>query len=33
MKRLGFMIGEGQIPKDFDRTGGAEIERLFAGDT
>ena len=27
--RLGFMEGEIQIPEDFDRIGGAEIERMF----
>jgi hypothetical protein len=32
IKRLGFMIGEGLIPEDFDRMGAVEIERLFAGD-
>jgi hypothetical protein len=31
-RRLGFMIGEGLIPDDFDRMGAVEIERLFAGD-
>jgi len=28
-KRLGFMAGEIEVPADFDRMGGAEIERLF----
>jgi hypothetical protein len=32
IKRLGFMIGEGSIPDDFDRMGAVEIELLFAGD-
>lgn len=29
-KRLGFMEGQIVVPKDFDRMGSAEIERLFA---
>jgi prevent-host-death family protein len=28
-RRLGFMNGEIEVPDDFDRMGGAEIERLF----
>lgn len=28
-RRLGFMRGRFSIPDDFDRWGGAEIERLF----
>jgi hypothetical protein len=28
-KRLGFMAGEISVPDDFDRMGGAEIEKLF----
>ncbi len=31
MKRLGFMAGQIAVPDDFDRMGGAEIERLFGG--
>ena len=31
MKRLGFMAGQVVVPEDFDRMGGAEIERLFGG--
>jgi prevent-host-death family protein len=31
-QRLGFMVGQGLIPEDFDRMGEVEIERLFAGD-
>ncbi|MGQ3890339.1 type II toxin-antitoxin system Phd/YefM family antitoxin [Legionella sp. CNM-1927-20] len=30
-KRLGFMIGQLTIPKDFDRIGSTEIEKLFDG--
>ncbi len=30
-RRLGFMEGEITVPKDFDRLGSAEIERLFEG--
>ncbi len=30
-KRLGFMRGEIMVPDDFDRLGGAEIEKLFGG--
>ena len=29
VRRLGFMTGEIAVPDDFDRMGGAEIERLF----
>jgi antitoxin (DNA-binding transcriptional repressor) of toxin-antitoxin stability system len=32
MKRRGFMAGQIIVPDDFDRMGGAEIERLFHGD-
>ncbi|MGK2958671.1 MAG: type II toxin-antitoxin system Phd/YefM family antitoxin [Acidimicrobiales bacterium] len=32
VRRLGFMAGEIAVPDDFDRMGGAQIERLFAGD-
>jgi prevent-host-death family protein len=28
-RRLGFMAGQISVPDDFDRMGGAEIERLF----
>ena len=31
VQRLGFMAGRIQVPEDFDRMGGAEIERLFRG--
>ena len=30
VKRLGFMAGQIAVPKDFDRMGSADIERLFA---
>ena len=30
-RRLGFMLGEIQIPDDFDRMGADEIEALFQG--
>lgn len=29
LRRLGFMSGKISVPADFDRMGGAEIERLF----
>jgi prevent-host-death family protein len=29
VRRLGFMAGRIAVPDDFDRMGGAEIERLF----
>ena len=29
LRRLGFMIGQLTIPKDFDRVGSQEIEELF----
>ena len=29
MQRLGFMAGQIRVPDDFDRMGGADIERLF----
>lgn len=29
--RLGFMAGEIAVPRDFDRMGEKEIERLFGG--
>ena len=32
IRRLGFMVGEIAVPDDFDRMGGAEIERLFGDD-
>jgi prevent-host-death family protein len=32
VKRLGFMAGQITVPDDFDRMGGAEVERLFGGD-
>ena len=28
-KRLGFMIGEGKVPDDFNTMGASEIERMF----
>jgi prevent-host-death family protein len=28
-KRLGFLAGQIEVPDDFDRMGGEEIERLF----
>jgi prevent-host-death family protein len=31
VKRLGFMAGQIAVPDDFDRMGGAEIEKLFDG--
>ncbi len=31
-RRLGFMAGQIAVPDDFDRMGGAEIERLFGGE-
>jgi prevent-host-death family protein len=31
MRRLGFMAGQISVPKDFDRMGQKEIERLFGG--
>ncbi len=33
IRRLGFMIGEGNIPDDFDQMGKAEIEKLFSGES
>lgn len=30
-KRLGFMIGRGRIPDDFDELDAAGIERMFSG--
>ena len=32
VRRVGFMAGEITVPDDFDRMGGAEIERLFGGE-
>lgn len=32
VRRLGFMVGQIDVPDDFDRMGEAEIERLFGGD-
>jgi prevent-host-death family protein len=29
VRRLGFMVGQIQVPDDFDRMGSLEIERLF----
>jgi prevent-host-death family protein len=31
-RRLGFMAGRIVVPKDFNRMGSREIERLFGGD-
>ena len=31
MSRLGFMAGECAVPGDFDKMGGDDIARLFAG--
>jgi prevent-host-death family protein len=31
-KRLGFMAGHIKLPKDFDRMGSAQIEKIFSGD-
>jgi prevent-host-death family protein len=30
-RRLGFLAGQISVPKDFDRMGRAEIEKLFGG--
>lgn len=32
VKRIGFMTGQIAVPDDFDRMGGAEIERQFGDD-
>lgn len=32
MKRLGFLAGQIEVPKDFDAMGRREIERLFGED-
>ncbi len=32
IKRLGFLSGQIAVPDDFDRMGGADIEKLFDGD-
>ena len=32
IQRIGFMSGQIDVPDDFDRMGGAEIERLFGVD-
>ncbi|HXW13490.1 MAG TPA: type II toxin-antitoxin system prevent-host-death family antitoxin [Terriglobia bacterium] len=31
VRRLGFLAGQISVPEDFDRMGGAEIEKLFGG--
>ena len=31
-RRLGFMLGQGSIPEDFNRMDAADIERLFQGE-
>jgi antitoxin (DNA-binding transcriptional repressor) of toxin-antitoxin stability system len=33
IRRLGFMIGQLTIPKDFDRIGSQEIQELFGDNT
>jgi prevent-host-death family protein len=30
-RRLGFLAGQIKVPRDFDRMGSAEIEKLFGG--
>lgn len=32
VKRLGFMAGQINVPDDFDRMGGEEIEHMFGGE-
>ena len=32
IRRLGFMMGEIEVPDDFDQLGRAEIEQLFGAD-
>jgi antitoxin (DNA-binding transcriptional repressor) of toxin-antitoxin stability system len=32
VKRLGFLSGQIEVPEDFDRMGGTEVEKLFDGD-
>lgn len=31
-RRLGFMAGQIKVPRDFDRMGSVEIEKLFGGE-
>jgi antitoxin (DNA-binding transcriptional repressor) of toxin-antitoxin stability system len=31
VRRLGFLVGQIAVPKDFDRMGSAHITRLFGG--
>ena len=31
MRRLGFLAGQFSVPRDFDRMGGRQIEKLFGG--
>jgi prevent-host-death family protein len=31
IRRLGFLAGQITVPRDFDRMGSAEIEKLFGG--
>ena len=31
VQRLGFMLGQGKIPEDFDTMGSTEIARIFEG--
>lgn len=31
VRRIGFMEGSIEVPEDFDRMGGEEIEKLFGG--
>lgn len=32
VRRIGFMKGQLKVPRDFDRMGSAEIEKLFHGE-
>jgi len=32
-RRLGFMVGQIEVPDDFDRMGGSEIEQLFGNES
>jgi antitoxin (DNA-binding transcriptional repressor) of toxin-antitoxin stability system len=31
-RKLGFMVGQGHVPEDFDEMGREEIERMFYGE-
>jgi prevent-host-death family protein len=33
VKRVGFMTGQIAVPDDFDQMGGAEVEKLFNGES